>query len=362
MNLQRYIIVLLIFVANFGFAQKYSNEFLSLGIGARGLGMSNSVIASTSDVTSGYWNTAGILDIEEDMQIGLMHSEYFAGIAKYDYLAGATKLSDKSALGVSLIRFGVDDIPNTLDLIDNNGNIRYERIKSFSVVDYAFLISYAQKTKIEGLTVGGNVKIIRRIVGEFASAWGFGLDVGGKYVKNKWIFGANLRDVTSTFNAWTYNRDEFEETFIATGNEIPENSLEITKPKILLGVARKFHLYEKVDGLIELDVDITTDGKRNTVVRSNIFSIDPHMGAEIVYNNLIYLRMGVGNLQEIPNIDGSKDFTFQPNLGLGIKFKRFAIDYAFTDIGNQSIALYSHVFSLRYGINKKENTSGNPSL
>jgi len=355
----KYIIIIFVFVANFLMAQapKYSNEFLSLGIGARGLGMSNSVIASTDDVTSGYWNTAGILDIEEDMQIGLMHSEYFAGIAKYDYIAGATKLSDKSALGISLIRFGVDDIPNTLDLIDNNGNVRYDRITSFSVVDYAFLISYAQKTKIEGLTVGGNVKIIRRIVGEFASAWGFGLDVGAKYVKNKWLFGVNLRDVTSTFNAWTYNTEEFEETFIATGNEIPENSIEITTPKILLGVARKFHIYKKIDAIAELDVDITTDGMRNVLIKSDPFSIDPHFGAEFIYNNLIYFRMGVGNFQQIPNTDGSKDFTFQPNLGLGIKFKRFAIDYAFTDIGDQSIALYSHVFSLRYGINKKAQTT-----
>ncbi len=355
----KYILILLVFVANIVAAQapKYSNEFLSLGIGARGLGMSNSVIASTNDVTSGYWNTAGILDIEEDMQIGLMHSEYFAGIAKYDYLAGAIKLSDKNAIGISVIRFGVDDIPNTLDLIDNNGNIRYDRITNFSVVDYAFLLSYAQKTKIEGLTVGGNVKIIRRIVGQFASAWGFGLDIGAKYTYNKWLFGVNLRDVTSTFNAWTYNTEEFEETFIATGNEIPENSLEVTTPKILLGTARKFHIYKKIHAIAELDIDITTDGMRNVLIKSDPFSIDPHFGAEFIYNNLIYFRLGVGNFQQIPNVDGSKDFTFQPNLGLGLKFKRFAIDYAFTDIGDQSIALYSHVFSLRYGINKKAKTA-----
>ena len=354
-----YILIFVVFVANIVVAQapKYSNEFLSLGIGARGLGMSNSVVASTDDVTSGYWNTAGILDIEEDMQIGLMHSEYFAGIAKYDYLAGAIKLSDKNAIGISVIRFGVDDIPNTLDLVDNNGNIRYDRITSFSVADYAFLLSYAQKTKIKGLTVGGNVKIIRRIVGNFASAWGFGLDASAKYIYGKWIFGANLRDITSTFNAWTYNTQEFEETFVVTGNEIPENSIEITTPKIILGAARKFHIYKKIDAIAELDMDVTTDGKRNVLIKSDPFSIDPHFGAEFIYNNLIFFRLGIGNFQQIPNIDGSKDFTFQPNIGLGIKFKRFALDYAFTDIGDQSIALYSHVFSLRYGINKKPKTA-----
>ncbi len=334
-------------------APKYSNEFLSLGIAARGLAMSNSVVASTNDVTSGYWNTPGILEIEEDLQIGLMHSEYFAGIAKYDYIGLAKKLNDNSAIGISLIRFGVDDIPNTLDMIDKDGNILLEKITSFSVVDYAFLLSYAQKTKIEGLNVGGNAKIIRRIVGEFASSWGFGLDVGAKYIKNNWIFGANFRDVTSTFNAWTFNTSAFEDVFIATGNEIPQNSLEITTPKILLGAARKFNVYKKIKALVEIDADITTDGKRNVMLKSDLLSFDPHLGAEFYYNDLIFFRLGVGNFQKIPNIDGSKNFTFQPNMGLGIKFKHFAVDYAFTDIGDQSIALYSHVFSIRYGINKK---------
>ena len=37
---------------------KYSNEFLNIGIGAN-LSMSNSVITSTEDVMSGYWNPAG---------------------------------------------------------------------------------------------------------------------------------------------------------------------------------------------------------------------------------------------------------------------------------------------------------------
>jgi hypothetical protein len=43
--------------------------------------------------------------------------------------------------------------------------------------------------------------------------------------------------------------------------------------------------------------------------------------------------------------------TFQPNLGLGLKIKGVTIDYALTDIGDQSTALFSNVFSLRFDIN-----------
>src|SRR3954464_1414207 len=156
-----------------GLAQtrKYSNEFLNIGVGARALGMSNSFIACTNDVTAGYWNPAGLASIGNQHQLTLMHSEYFAGIAKYDYGAFATRLDSTSVLAASIVRFGVDDIPNTTELIDANGNVNYDRITKFSAVDFALLVSYAKSLKIPGLRLGANVKVIRRRVGDFAGAW-----------------------------------------------------------------------------------------------------------------------------------------------------------------------------------------------
>ena len=88
-----------------------------------------------------------------------MHAEYFAGIAKYDYGSFAIKIDENSAAALSVIRFGVDDIPNTTELIDNQGNIDYNRITSFSAADYGILFSYARKLpSIEGLRLGANVK------------------------------------------------------------------------------------------------------------------------------------------------------------------------------------------------------------
>ena len=336
-------------------APKYSNEFLSIGVGARALGMSNAYITSTNDVTSGYWNPAGLLGIKNNLQVGLMHSEYFAGIAKYDYGAVATRLDSSTAMGFTLIRFAVDDIPNTTELIDANGNVDYDRITSFSAADYAFLFSYAKKLKMEGLNVGGNVKVIRRKVGDFAGAWGFGLDAGAQYEKGKWKFAAMARDVTSTFNAWSFDlTDQMKEVFAVTGNEIPENSVEITLPKLLLGSARKFNLYkEKLTLLTELDFDLTFDGKRNVLIKSNAVSIDPHWGFELGYLDLVYLRGGIGNIQQSTDVIGRHITTWQPNLGVGLKLKSLSLDYALTDIGDRSVALYSNVFSLRLDINKK---------
>jgi hypothetical protein len=338
---------------------KYSNEFLSIGIGARALGMSNSVLASGNDVTSGYWNPAGLCDIKGDMQVGLMHAEYFAGIAKFDYAAIAKPLDASSTLGFSMVRFGVDDIPNTTELIDADGNIDYDRITRFSAADYAFITSYSRKLNIEGLRVGANFKVIHRKIGDFGKSWGFGLDAGVRYVKGDWHFAAMARDITTTFNAWSYDlTDEMIETFTATGNDIPSSSIELTLPKLLLGASRKINFNDKFSLLTEVNLDLSFDGKRNVLISTNPVSIDPHIGIEAGYRDIVFLRAGLGNIQEVKETSTKNVTTFQPNIGLGINIKRITIDYAMTDIGNVSDALYSHVFSLRFLIYKPTATGG----
>ncbi len=104
--------------------RKYSNEFLNVGAGARGLAMGSAQIASTKDETAGYWNPAGLTGIKDHPSVGLMHAEYFSGIAKYDYLSAGIPIQDnRRALGISLIRFAVDEIPNTLNLVEPDGSI-----------------------------------------------------------------------------------------------------------------------------------------------------------------------------------------------------------------------------------------------
>lgn len=339
-------------------APKYSNEFLQIGIGADALGLGNAVVAKSDGVNSGYWNPAGLTEVNKWAEIGLMHSEYFAGIAKYDYLGIAHSIDDKSAIGFSAIRFGVDDIPNTTQLIDNNGNIDYDKITTFTAADYGFLFSYARKLSVEGLSVGGNFKVVHRKVGDFAKSWGFGLDAGLKYKRNQhWQFGLMARDITSTFNAWIFTLDdETREVFAKTGNEIPENGIELTLPRLIGGAHGKYDLGKKgIYAAGELDLDVTTDGKRNTLIRTGVVSIDPHLGIEFGFKNYVAIRGGLSNFQYVKNFDDSQSLNFQPNIGIGLNLKSFYLDYAFTDIGDASVALYSHVISLRIKLDKPKN-------
>lgn len=332
-------------------APKYSNEFMNIGIGARALGMSNAVVTSTNDATSGYWNPGHLTEIDNDIQISLMHSEYFAGIAKFDFGSVAKTIDEKSAFGVSFIRFGVDNIPNTTELIDAQGNVNYDRISYFSAADMAFLLSYGRKVK-ENWMFGGSAKIIHRKVGDFASAWGFGFDLSSTYYTESWVFSCIARDVTSTFNSWNYElTDQMTETFLLTGNEIPQNSLELTLPRIILGASKNFDFNNNLSLLVELNTDITTDGQRNVLITGNPFSIDPHLGAELNINNYVFIRSGLGNIQKTYDLNNKSIVTIQPNIGIGLQIKGITIDYALTDIGDASVALYSNVFSLRINLN-----------
>lgn len=341
----------------FGQISKYSNEFLNVGVSARALSMANANVASANDVTAGYWNPAGLQFQQSNLQLGLMHAEYFAGIAKYDYIGASKRIDSNSVAAISFIRFGVDNIPNTLDLVDANGNVDYSRIKSFNAVDAAVLISYARNIqKINGLKLGGNFKVIRRKLGDFGGAWGFGLDFGAMYDYKKWRFAAMGRDITGTFNAWTYSLTEEEKnTFALTDNEIPTSSVEVTVPKLILGANRQFLVWkDRISILTELNLVNTFDGKRNTVLKTDVWSMEPMLGLEVGYKNIAFLRGGVGNIQKALNAKGDAyTTTFQPNVGIGVKLKIFSLDYAYTDIGDRSLALYSHIISLKIDINKK---------
>lgn len=348
--MKRILHLFIVAVATQGYTQtvrKYSNEFLAIGVDAAALGMSNTAVASTADVNSCYWNPAGLVALE-DHQMALMHASYFANIAQYDYAAYAAPIDDRSAFGVSLIRFGVDDILNTTQLIDSQGNIDYNRISLFSTADYALSFSYARKLPVPGFQYGVSSKIIRRVIGKFASAWGFGFDVGLQFEKNDWKFGLMVRDITTTYSIWTIDEAAYatiQESIATENQELPENS-EITLPKMQVGLSKRFEFHNDTSLLVASNLNMRFE-ETNDLIATKGLSIDPAIGFEYGYTDLVFARVGLGNFQNELQIDGTKSLRFQPNIGLGFAYRGIQIDYALTDLGDQSTALYSNIFSVK---------------
>ena len=350
--------------------RKYSNEFLNIGAGARGLAMGSAQVASVQDGTAGYWNPAGLTGVKDNPSVNLMHAEYFAGIGKYDYASVAFPLANnKKAIGFTALRFAVDDIMNTLFLVEPDGSLNYNNIQAFSSADYAFIFSFAQKLKEstnKNVDFGLNAKVIQRDVGKFAKAWGFGLDAALQIRSGRWRFGFAGRDITTTFNTWSFSfTDKEKEVLYLTKNEIPVKSTEITAPRLVIGVAHDFYFTKKLSLLAEANFDVTFDGQRNTLISANPVSADPKLGVELNINKIVYVRGGINNFQKAladgDTLNQKKVWIYQPSVGVGFQIQNVRIDYAFTNLANQSNPLFTHVFSLQVHLindkNKKKKTN-----
>ncbi len=294
---------------------KYAGEFMALGVGGRALGMGGAFVAVANDVTSGYYNPAGLANLNYP-QIALMHSEQFGNLVNYDYGAVAIPYDKDMSFGLSVMRLGVDGIPDTRNaLYDANGDgiidikddrLDYSRITEFSNQDWAFYLTFA-KRQTNNFYWGVNAKIIKRDLAEY-SATGIGFDVAAFYMPFENLFlGANLQDATTTLIAWSTGRNE------------------LVSPTLKVGGAYKF--VEILSGYIMpvLDLDIRFENRR-FASNFNIgpVSFDMHAGFEYNFKNVVSVRAGYNDV---------KQFT----IGAGVKLPKLNIDYSFARFSSSEI-------------------------
>lgn len=313
---------------------KYAGEFMAIGVGGRALGLGSAFVGLADDVTAGYWNPAGLSRLSYP-QIGLMHDERFAGLVNYDYGAFAMPLNATSTLGLSVIRLGVDNIPDTRNAgVDALGNplppdrweefagIDPQRITFFNSADWAFYFSYAKHAG-ERLSYGANIKFIRRDNGA-SSATGIGFDVGALYrVWDRFTVGANLQDATSTLVAWNTGRNE------------------LILPTLKIGGAWALDLFgNRLTPL--LDADVRFEG-RGSAANLNIgaVSFDFHGGLEFVFREVASFRMGYTDI-------GSLSF------GAGVRLPKIDIDYSFAKFNAVDQLGNTHRISLLFTLESEK--------
>jgi hypothetical protein len=325
---------------------KYGGDFLSVGAGARALGMGSAYSAIASDVTSAYWNPAGLAEISS-FDIAYMHSERFSGIVSYDYGAVAYPLSDnRGTLAISVFRQGVDNIKNTLNAWDKERNQPRENaedyFEEFSVSDLAFYLSYGTEIG-NGLSAGGSVKVVHHRLGPFANAWGYSLDLGTRYRLGDYHFALMVTDITTMMKFWTVNRSafgDFEETF---DDEVPTGQNEKVLPAIKAGAGRVFPVGD-FRLTAAADLDIRFENRRAYYFNAGRVSFEPHIGFEGRYKERVSLRFGLTDF----NTDPDHKIYMSPTLGSGLHFTNIHIDYGFSNFSGVSEVLgVTHRISLR---------------
>ena len=308
-------------------AAKFAGEFMAVGGGARALGMGGAFAAVAADVSTIYWNPAGISGMQK-RQILAMHSERFGDLVNYNFASYAqpTKLLDESkeaAWGLGLIHLGVDDqvVSNHLGFADLNGNGRidpgeylvdengnrltdadFDALPRESDNSFAFLGTFALKTGFG--RVGGNLKLIYSDAIAGNTSTGIGIDLGWLYEDafvERLSFGAKLQDATGTYISWSTGHTEF-----------------IT-PMLKLGTAYKI-VSEKFNGalVLAMDSDIYFEN-RQTASQYWVgdTSTDLHLGAELQFQEKVFVRGG---------FDSGWD---NVTAGAGFKVSVLGFDYAY---------------------------------
>jgi hypothetical protein len=321
----------------------FGDDFLSVGGGARPLAMGSAHVGLTGEVTSGFWNVAGLADVKS-IQVLYMHSERFNGIVGYDYGAVATPV-ENGVVGLTILRQGVDGIKNTLNAWDRERDIPKadptSYFSEFSASDYAFLLSYASTTS-DFFNWGVNAKIIHSKLGPFASAWGYSLDLGMLYKGDKYNVGINIRNITTLMKFWDVNTSTLKPLAEAFDDEIPEGQNERTPPSLQIGLGRT-RTFGKFDVTTATDVNFRFEGTTAYAASLGSISIEPHWGLEVTWDNKVSIRGGLTDVMK----DFNDDWSVSPTLGAGLEFEGVHIDYGFASFSGVTSTLgYTHRISV----------------
>ena len=303
---------------------KYAGEFMSIGVGGRALGLGGAYTALASDATAGYWNPSGLARLEYP-EFVLMHDERFGNLINYDFAAVVVPYGTDETFGLSVMRLGVDGIPDTRNaMVDNNGNgifdnadrLDYDKITYFNSADWALYLSYASKYTSD-LYYGVNIKFIRRTLAEY-SATGVGFDIGLLYSPLDDLFiGLNAQDITTTLLAWNTGRNE------------------LVSPTLKFGAAYFFDVF---GGRLAptVDVDLRFENRQfASTANLGPISLDPHAGLEFDFKKTVAVRVGYSDVKQL-------------TVGAGLHLRKLDIDYSFARFGKNDDLGDTHRISLRF--------------
>jgi len=327
----------LLLAANCASAQSfraYAGEFLQLGTGARSLAMGGAAIAVTNDPTSGYWNPAGLSELQYPGITG-MHEAKFDNTVQHDFAALAFPLGKDGGASISVLHIGISNIKDTRSaLVDRNGDgifngddyLDYSKVSSFGNYDWGLFFSYGKK-KDSLFSYGATVKVIFRKLDADNHATGFGVDLAAKYhITPQLTLAAVGEDITTTLLSYS------------------SGTKELVSPTLKLGAAYLWDIFSDSNHVVlpSVDADLRFENRGSvSEVHVGPVSSDFHFGLEYQFKRVIAIRAGYNDV---------KMFT----IGAGIKLPRLSIDYAFQSFNAQDQLGNTHRISFTLSLEQEK--------
>lgn len=292
-------------------------QFLKLGIDARATGMGEAYVAVSDDISSVYWNPAGLAE-KLDQQAFFSHTEWVAGIM-HEY-AAVSFTDGIQALGVSASVLHMDDMDEvTEDTFGPTG-------RTFTNSDIALGLTYSNAFT-DKFSFGITGKYLRENLYDF-SINSYSFDIGSLYNTqwNNLTIGMTLRNFgPDVIYEIDNDNDDLtdEDPFDLLDNDgdgvIDEDGEELgfkIPMSFSLGIATDIVRNEDIAWILSAQLD-------NVVDRRETWNI----GSEYTYRNFA-LRSGYQIGYD------AATYSFGAGFNVPTRFAIFNLDYAYTDMGD----------------------------
>lgn len=290
---------------------------LLIPVGARGVAISGSNLATTTGLEAIHWNPAGLAGSGLTAELTFSHLDYIADIG-VNYLALAGKLGDFGTLGFSMRNLSFGDIEVTT--VDNPEGTGATYSPTYLTVGLTF-----SRAMTDRIYFGTTAKLVHQAVARISSS-ALAFDFGLQYRAGAagFRFGIALKNIGTRGK---FDGPDFEHQAVAPGQ--PPGAL----PQTMVVRSASFDLPTTLEGGIAYQIQFA--GANATTlsaafVNNNYSNDEYRLGLEYSYNSLIFLRGGYTFQTDVPE---EFEYIYGPTFGAGIQYKvgelNFAFDYAY---------------------------------
>lgn len=291
-------------------------QFLKIGVSPRAIGMGGAFTATSDDVSSMYWNPAGISQ-NNSRSAYFNHVEWFADV-QLDFAGVTSHIPSLGTVGMFVTVMTMDEmLVRTIEKPEGTGEY-------FNAGGLTAGISFARNLT-DNFSIGFNAKYVTEYIWN-ESASGFAIDIGTMYripVLNEFRLAASISNFGTKMKLEGRDIITLKQVGTETGNFINTN-LEMDEYDLPLvfrvGVAADVVKFE--DNIFTVAIDAVHPNDHYEYVNT---------GVEYTWNEMLSVRAGYKSLFEVDTQQGL-------TLGLGLNYRllstiKVQIDYAYQDFG-----------------------------
>ena len=290
-------------------------QFLKIGVGGRATAMGDAFIAVANDVSSLYWNPAGLVQFENN-EIMFSHNTWVVDI-NHEFLGGVYHLSSNDAVGFALSSLHMEDMAVTTE-VNPFGTGEF-----FSFGDFSIAATYSRRMT-EQFSFGATIRYFEETLDRLKMR-GVLVDLGTYY----WTGLGSTRFAVTISN--------FGNELSPDGNVVLFGGRENDKwqsfsPPTMFRIGFAFEPYETEEHRITTSIQLNHPNDNSENVST---------GFEYSWNDMFFARGGYKiNVEE-------QDLTFGAGVNMDMDFASFTLDYSFVNFERLGSA---HRFSIILGL------------